>query len=82
MKMMAHRQQRRTSLGVALGGRFERGDTADPSTLIISKNDPKTGRAEVRGRAMLAYMDDPSHPQNAYAVFWAPFAVVGEGETR
>jgi hypothetical protein len=31
---------------------------------------------------MLAYMDDPSHPQNAYAVFWAPFAVVGEGETR
>jgi hypothetical protein len=70
MKMMAHRQRRRTSLaGVALGGRLKRGDTADPSTFDTMKDDPKARRAEVRRRAMLADMNDPSDPQDAYAVF-------------
>jgi len=45
MKMMAHRQLRRTSLaGVALGGLLERGDTGATSTFDIMKDDPKAGR--------------------------------------
>ena len=27
---------------------------------------------------MVAYMNDPSNPQNAYPAYWAPFVVVGD----
>ena len=36
-------------------------------------------RAEALRRAMLAYMNDPANPPNAYPAFWGPFVVVGEG---
>jgi CHAT domain-containing protein/tetratricopeptide (TPR) repeat protein len=43
------------------------------------KTDPSIGRAEALRRAMLAYMNDPSNPRNAYPAFWGPFEIVGEG---
>ena len=52
------------------------------STFDILKADPKFGRAEALRRAMLAYMSDPSRPQNAYPAYWAPFSLIGEGAAR
>jgi CHAT domain-containing protein/Tfp pilus assembly protein PilF len=52
------------------------------STFDILKADPKLGRAEALRRAMLAYMNDSSRPQNAYPAYWAPFSIIGEGAAR
>ncbi|KRQ96563.1 hypothetical protein CQ12_08875 [Bradyrhizobium jicamae] len=52
------------------------------STFDRLKADPKLGRAEALRQAMLAYLNDPSSPRNAYPAYWAPFALVGEGAAR
>jgi CHAT domain-containing protein len=41
--------------------------------------DPKIGRAEALRRAMVRLMNGQSKPDFAHPVFWAPFALVGEG---
>ncbi len=40
---------------------------------------PGIGRAEALRRSMLTLLDDPSNKFFAHPMFWAPFAVVGEG---
>jgi CHAT domain-containing protein len=52
------------------------------STFDRLKADPRLGRAEALRQAMLAYLDDPSSPRNAYPAYWAPFALIGEGAAR
>jgi CHAT domain-containing protein/Flp pilus assembly protein TadD len=48
----------------------------------LLKTDPKLGRAEALRRSMLAYLDDPSQPRNAYPAMWGPFSIIGEGAAR
>jgi CHAT domain-containing protein/Tfp pilus assembly protein PilF len=52
------------------------------ATFDFLKSDPKLGRADALRRAMLAYLNDRSSPHTAYPAFWAPFALIGEGEAR
>jgi CHAT domain-containing protein len=52
------------------------------ATFELLKSDPKLSRAGALRRAMLAYLNDPSTPRNAYPAFWAPFALIGDGEAR
>jgi CHAT domain-containing protein/Tfp pilus assembly protein PilF len=52
------------------------------STFDRLKADPKLGRAEALRQAMLAYLNDPTSPKNAYPGFWGPFALIGEGAVR
>ena len=49
------------------------------ATFKAMQEDPSMGRSEALRRAMLALMNDPSEPSNAYPATWAPFVVVGEG---
>ena len=44
--------------------------------------DPSLGRAEALRRAEMALLDERSHPALSHPSAWAPFVVVGEGETR
>ncbi len=52
------------------------------ATFDIEKSRPTLGRAEALRRAMLAYLDDPTEPRNAYPAFWGPFFLIGEGAAR
>ena len=74
--------RRAGAAGLPLGGRFGGRDAAHHLDLRLLKADPKLGRAEALRRAMLAYLDDASSPQNAYPAFWGPFALIGEGQSR
>jgi CHAT domain-containing protein len=49
------------------------------STFDALKKEPTIGRAEALRRAMLAMIEDPSNPWNAYPDYWGPFSIVGEG---
>lgn len=48
-------------------------------TFAALAKDPDLGRAEALQQSMLALIDDPSSPLNAYPGLWAPFIVAGEG---
>jgi CHAT domain-containing protein len=49
------------------------------SVFEIMARTPNVGRAEALRQAMRAFLADKSDPWNAYPTFWAPFAVIGEG---
>jgi CHAT domain-containing protein len=52
------------------------------ATFDILKANPTIGRAEALRRAILAYLNDPSKPYNAYPALWGPFEIVGEGSMK
>jgi CHAT domain-containing protein/tetratricopeptide (TPR) repeat protein len=49
------------------------------ATFDILAADRTLGRAEALRRGMLAYMNNPSQPENAYPAMWGPFSIIGEG---
>ncbi|WP_326523506.1 CHAT domain-containing protein [Sphingomonas sp.] len=48
-------------------------------TLERWRADPAVGRATALRAAMLAMIDDRSHPERADPALWAPFVIAGEG---
>ena len=52
------------------------------TTFATLSGNPGLGRAEAMRRAMLAYLDDRTSPENAYPAVWGPFAVIGEGSRQ
>jgi TPR repeat protein/CHAT domain-containing protein len=43
--------------------------------------DPSIGRAEALRQSMLSMMNDADNPHYAHPAFWAPFSLIGDGQT-
>ncbi|MCR9157080.1 MAG: CHAT domain-containing protein [Rhodobacteraceae bacterium] len=44
-------------------------------------SDPSIGRAEALRRSMLNMINDDENPHYAHPAFWAPFSLIGDGQT-
>jgi CHAT domain-containing protein/TPR repeat protein len=44
-------------------------------------SDPSIGRAEALQRSMLSMIEDEENPHFAHPAFWAPFSLIGDGQT-
>jgi CHAT domain-containing protein len=44
-------------------------------------SDPSIGRAEALRQSMLSMMNDADNPHYAHPAFWAPFSLIGDGQT-
>ena len=44
-------------------------------------SDPSIGRAEALRQSMLNMMNDAENPHYAHPAFWAPFSLIGDGQT-
>lgn len=51
-------------------------------TFAVFSKDKSIGRSEALRRSMLVLMSNQEKPHYAHPIFWAPFAVVGEGGVR
>jgi CHAT domain-containing protein len=58
----------------------DRATASIASNLFASLNaDAQLGRAEALQRAMISFLSDSDHVENAFPGLWGPFIVVGEG---